>query len=246
VSERFDWNACHRQLRELIVDVIDGAILKRRVAGRPDGVVVLAEGLAYKLGDKEELEALLGREVPLDAAGHPRLAEVDLAKLIKNGLEERFKRRNTPITLVDLELGYELRSADPTPFDMSYCRSLGYFAVRMIQDESVPNGVMAAIVNGNLQPFQLSEMADPVTNRTRTRVVDVCSDMYRVARAYMIRLESSDLEKPGMLAALAAEAKMTPSAFRQHYRRAATRLPDGLPPDEPASAQAEPVGTSGE
>ena len=241
IPEEFE----HRSKFQHILDVIDGAMLKRRVAGRPDGVVVLAEGLAYKLGDKEELEALLGREVPLDAAGHPRLSEVDLAKLIKNGLTERFKQRRTPITMVDLELGYELRSADPTPFDMAYCRSLGYFSVRLMQDENVPNGVMAAIVNGNLQPFQLVDMADPETNRTRTRVVDVRSDMYRVARAYMIRLETSDLENPGMLAALAAEAKMSPSEFREHYRRAATRLPEGLPA-ETRKTDAETVGSAAE
>src|SRR5262245_18650438 len=39
-----------------VLDVIEGAILKRRIMGRPDGVAIVAEGLTYKLGDKEELE----------------------------------------------------------------------------------------------------------------------------------------------------------------------------------------------
>src|SRR5690606_34332203 len=121
-----------------ILDVIEGAILKRRVLGRPDGVIIAAEGLAYKLGDKAELEAMLGREGPLDAAGRPRLAEVDLAKMIKGGLEQRFRARGQDITLVDLELGYELRSADPTPHDMAYCRSLGYFSVHILLDPQAP------------------------------------------------------------------------------------------------------------
>lgn len=218
-----------------ILDVIEGAILKRRVLGRPDGVIIVAEGLAYKLGDKAELEAMLGREVPLDAAGHPRLAEVDLAKMIKSGLEQRFRARGQDITLVDLELGYELRSADPTPHDMAYCRSLGYFSVHILLDPQAPEGVMAAMVNGNLQLIRLEDMIDPETNRTRTRVVDICSDMYRVARAYMIRLERGDLDDPHMLARLAAEACMTPEAFRRRFARAATRRPEGLPhppPDE--------------
>lgn len=213
-----------------ILDVIDGAILKRRVSGRTDGVVVMAEGLAYVLGDKEELETLLGREVPVDAAGHPRLSEVDLARFVKAGLQERFRRRGEAIDLVDHELGYELRSADPTPFDMAYCRSLGYFSVHLLLDAKTPNGVMASLVNGNLQPIALHDMIDPLTNRTRTRVVDTTSDMYRVARAYMIRLEKDDLENPTMLAKLAKEAKLTPEEFRQQYRRAATRRADGLPP----------------
>ena len=212
-----------------ILDVVEGAILKRRILGKPDGVVVMAEGLAYVLGDTRELEALLGREVPLDAAGHPRLSEVNLAALVKAGVQERFKKRGDNVDLVDHELGYELRSADPTPFDMSYCRSLGYFSVQLLLDPNTTSGVMASLVNGNLQPIALHDMIDPKTNRTQTRVVDITSDMYRVARAYMIRLENADLDNPTMLAKLAAEARMTPEAFRHQFQRAATRRVDGLP-----------------
>ena len=66
-------------------------------------------------------------------------------------------------------------------------------------------------------------MIDAKTNRTRTRVVDVNSDMYRVARAYMIRLEKEDLLNPEKLSRLAQEAKMSPEDFQQEFQRAATR-----------------------
>jgi 6-phosphofructokinase 1 len=239
IPEEFETDTKFRS----ILDVIEGAILKRRALGRSDGVVVMAEGLAYVLGDKEELQALLGREVPLDAAGHPRLSEVNLVRLVKAGVQERFQRRGDPIDLVDHELGYELRSAAPTPFDMSYCRSLGYFSIQLLLDPSAPNGVMATLVNGNLEPIALHDMIDPVTNRTRTRVVDTTSDMYRVARAYMIRLETSDLENPAMVDKLAAEAKLAPEAFRDKFRRAATRRTEGLP-DVTASPRDELVSTA--
>lgn len=207
-----------------IIDVIDAAILKRRVQGRPDGVALVAEGLAYKLGDREELEALLGREVPLDAAGHPRLSEVDLARLIKHALERRFRDRGQKITIIDHKLGYELRSADPSPFDMGYCRSLGYFCIQLLCEGKTQ--VMASVVNGNLEPIHFHDMIDPGTNRTRTRTVSLQSDSYRVARAYQIRLERSDLENPEVLAKLAAEARTTPQEFRERYERAATRRED--------------------
>lgn len=225
IPEEFDDNTKFQH----ILDVLDGAILKRRVLGRPHGVAVIAEGLAYKLGDKEELEALLGREIPLDAAGHMRLAEVDLARLIKDRLTALYKERGHDLTVQDLEIGYELRSADPTPFDMGYCRSLGYFGIQLLLDDSAPKGAMAAIVNGNLEALDLHEMADPETNRTQTRVVDIRSDVYRIARAYMIRLEKTDLENPEMLSRLAAEARMSPEGFRKRFARAATRLSEGLP-----------------
>ncbi|MFQ5807814.1 MAG: 6-phosphofructokinase [Phycisphaerae bacterium] len=212
-----------------IVDVVEGAILKRRVMGRTDGVAILAEGLAYRLGDVAELERLLGHTVPTDAAGHPRLAEVDLARLVKNEVERRFRERGQKITLVDHELGYELRCADPTPRDMLYCRSLGYFAVQLLMQDTVAPGVLVTIVNGNLNPIDLHDLIDPKTNRIAVRTVNIRSDMYRVARAFMIRLERSDLEDPAALGKLAAEANMAPKEFAKRYGRAATRLVDGLP-----------------
>lgn len=214
-----------------IVDVLECSILKRKAMGRSDGVAIIAEGLAYKLGDRAELERILGKTVPVDAAGHPRLADVPIGDLLRSEIESRFKQRGQSLTLVTHESGYELRSADPTPFDMSYCRSLGYYAIRLFlsDDPRHRQGVMVSLVNGNMNPMLFSDMIDPATNRTKIRRVDVRSDQYRVARAYMIRLERSDLENPDTLARLAAEAKMTSDEFRSRYERAATRIVDGLP-----------------
>jgi len=215
-----------------IADVLEGAMLKRRVMGRPDGVALLAEGLAYQLGDREELERLLGHEVPLDAVGHLRLSEVQLAELLRTELQNRFTARGQSVSLVAHELGYELRSADPTPYDMSYCRSLGYFSIQLLlTDYDAPSAVMVSLVNGNLQAIDMHDMIDPQTNRTRIRTVDVQSDVYRVARAYMIRLERADLENPAMLKSLAAQAKLSPEEFCKRFERAATRLIDGVPAD---------------
>ncbi len=211
---------------QTIADVVEGAVLKRRVAGREDGVAVLAEGLAYRLGDLDELERLLGREVPLDAFGHPRLAEVPVLELLKTELQARFKARGERLPLVSHNIGYELRSADPTPHDMAYCRALGYHSIRLFTDDAYQGGAMVALVNGNLEAVNFHDIIDPQTNRTQTRVVDITSDEYMVGRAYQIRLERSDLENPAMLARLASEAQMSPVDFKERYQRAATRLPD--------------------
>jgi len=218
-----------------IADVVEGAILKRRVMGRPDGVAIVAEGLAYRLGDIEELGKVLGRPVPTDAAGHPRLSEVDLARLIKKEIERRFEERGQKITLVDHELGYELRCADPTPRDMQYCRSLGYFAVQLLLQDNVAPGVLVTIVNGNLHPIDLHDLIDPKTNRIAVRTVNTNSDTYRVARAFQIRLEESDLQNPVMLAKLATEAKMAPKEFAERFSRAAR--PIHLAKTEPAETK---------
>jgi 6-phosphofructokinase 1 len=215
---------------QAVVDVLEGSVLKRAVLGRCDGVAVVAEGLAYRLGDREELGRLLGHEVPVDAAGHLRLSEVPLLELIKKELQGRFKARGETLPLVTHNLGYELRSADPTPHDMAYCRALGFHSIRLFVDPSQRvAGVIVALVNGNLATVDFNDIIDPVTNRTKTRLVDTRSDEYTVGRAYQIRLERSDLENSVTLAKLATAAHMSPADFKQRYERAATRLHD-LPP----------------
>ena len=222
-----------------IVDVIEAAILKRRVMGRPDGVALIAEGLAYRLGDRAELERLLGREVPMDAAGHPRLAEVPLNEMLRRELQARFKARGENLPLVQHTIGYELRSADPTPNDMSYCRSLGYHSIRLFEDvgKKPGAGYIVSLVNDNLVALDLQELIDPHTNRIRTRLVDVRSDRYMVARAYQIRLERADLEDPVLVAKLAVEAHMSPAEFKERYARAATRIAELDSPEPLPAAQ---------
>ena len=209
-----------------IADVLDGSIIKRRAMGRTDGVAIVAEGLAYRFGDREELERLLGKKVPLDAAGHLRLAEVPLARMLCDELNRRLADRGDRATIIPQTIGYMLRCAPPTPLDMAYCRELGNGALRLLLNPQIDirGGVMVTIQGNNLVPVYFAEMIDAKTNRTRIRTVDVTSDSYQVARAYMIRLEEQDLENPVMLAKLATAAKMSETDFKEKYRRAATRL----------------------
>ncbi len=216
-------------LRE-VADVIEGAMLKRKTMGRDDGVAVIAEGIAYKLGDRDELSRLLGKEVPVDAHGHPRLSEVPLARLLKDELARRFHARGESVTLVPHTLGYELRCAAPTTHDMGYTRDLGHGGVQLLLDSTrdLPNGVMVTLQADNLVPVPFESMVDPVTHRTRIRQVDLSSYSYSVARAYMIRLERADLESPSTLAALAAVAKTTPDEFRKRFEHVVSRAQRGL------------------
>jgi 6-phosphofructokinase len=205
-------------LRE-VADIIETSMFKRQVMGRSYGVAVLAEGIAYKLGDREELSRMLGREVPVDAAGHPRLAEVPLAGLLKDELLRRAAERGAKPTIVSHMLGYELRCARPVTSDLAYTRDLGHGGVRLLLDtkRDLPPGAMATIQDGELVPVPFDQMVDPATNRTRIRQVDLQSYSYNVARAYMIRLEREDLENPAMLHALATEAKLSPHDFRTRF-----------------------------
>ncbi len=203
-----------------VCDVLEGAILKRRVLGRKDGVAVIAEGIGEKL-DPEELAKIPGVEVEYDPHGHIRLAEIPLATILKREIQRRFAERGEKMTIVDVTLGYELRCAPPIPFDIDYTRTLGYGAVKFLlsepENEKLQLGGMVCLDSGRIRVLPFDELRDPVTGRTRIRLVDIHSEHYRVAREYMIRLERSDLESPQMLAKLAEAAKMTPEQFKAKF-----------------------------
>ena len=195
-----------------LVDTLMGAVIKRRSMGRNDGVAVLAEGLAEYLSP-EDFGGL--EHVERDEHGHVRLAEVALGDVIKRAVEQALKEFGITTTLVTKEIGYELRCADPIPFDMEYTRDLGYCAARFLLDGG--SAAMVSIQNGRFVPIPFESILDPLTGRTRVRMVDVTSESYQIARGYMIRLSADDFERPEEMARHAALIKMTPETFRTRF-----------------------------
>ncbi len=126
-----------------ICDIVEGAIIKRRASGRAFGVAVLAEGLIEKLDPKELAEL---QDVERDEHGHIRFAEVDLARKVKAEVQGRLSGRGIKVTITHKNVGYELRCADPIPFDAEYCRDLGYGAIRFLCAGG--NGAMVSIQGG--------------------------------------------------------------------------------------------------
>jgi 6-phosphofructokinase 1 len=195
-----------------ICDIVEGAIIKRRATGRPFGVVVLAEGLIDKL-DPAELAEL--EDVERDDHGHVRFAEVDLARKVKAEVQGRLSQRGLRVTITDKNLGYELRCADPISFDAEYCRDLGFSAVRFLVGGG--SAAMVTIQGGRLVPIPFDDLRDPDTGKTKIRLVNVSSEAFRVARAYMIRLEADDFAHAEWVDRLAAAANLKPGDFRQRF-----------------------------
>jgi 6-phosphofructokinase len=194
---------------ERVVDILDGAIVKRRAQGRHHGVALLSEGIADGLDP-----ATLGN-VERDSYGNVRLSELDLGRLLKGRVTASLADRGLKTTIVAKDLGYELRCAPPGGFDIQYCRSLGYWATRFLLEGGT--GAMVTIQGGKLIPLRFGEMIDPATGRIRVRMVDLRSEMYQTLYAYMIRLKPEDLADPAQLRALAAAANMGEAAFRERF-----------------------------
>ncbi len=208
-----------------LADIILGAIYKRAGEGSHYGVVVLAEGLIGAIGEKQLLAAMesggpIGRygKVTRDPHGHLRLGEIEFGRMIKDLLTERLEQQGARTTLIDKDLGYELRSADPIPFDAEYTRDLGYGAVKFLRSDLAEEyGAIISFVEGRMLPLPFAEMLNPETKRMRVRKVDVDGEGYECARRYMIRLERRDFSEPQRLARIAAAAGMSPEKFRERF-----------------------------
>jgi ATP-dependent phosphofructokinase / diphosphate-dependent phosphofructokinase len=195
-----------------IVDTLTGSIIKRLSYGRRDGVAVIAEGvvLGIKPEDLAQLDA-----AERDAHGHIRIDEVSLGEILKTQVTARLRELGIKATIAAKNIGYELRCADPIPFDMEYTRDLGYCAAGYLL--AGEGSSMISIQGGRFVPIPFDNMIDPDTGRTRVRSVDVSSTRYAIARRYMIRLRKEDFDDPHDVAKLAATARLGLDAFREQF-----------------------------
>jgi 6-phosphofructokinase 1 len=209
-----------------LCEIIVGSIIKRRASGSHYGVVVLAEGLLEAM-DPETVKAAVNSgksgyygRIELDEHGHLRMAEIEFGHMIKDLLTQKLKALGLDVAFVQKDIGYELRCADPIPFDAEYTRDLGYSAVKyVLSDAAAQTGAVVSFVEGKMRPLPFDEMLDPKTGKMKLRRVNVDGEVYECARRYMIRLERADFEDPHRLAKLAAVVKLTPDEFKARFGR---------------------------
>jgi 6-phosphofructokinase 1 len=213
-----------RPTLEEICDIIIGSIIKRAARGIVYGVAILAEGLIEAIGsaglEAAMSAAQLGRygTVARDPHGHLRLGEIEFGRMVKDLLEQRLEPLGVKTAFIDKDLGYELRCADPIPFDAEYTRDLGYAAVKFLRSDAARQyGAIISFVEGRMVPLPFDKMINPETRRMKPRKVDVDAEGYECARRYMIRLEQSDFDNPEQLARLAAVCHLTPEQFRERF-----------------------------
>ncbi len=215
---------------KVMVDTLVGAVVKRLAYGRQDGVAVLAEGLVEILPENDLKDLAV---VERDAHDHIRIAEINFGDIIKHEVQKRLTELGIKATLVPKNIGYEVRCADPIPFDMEYTRDLGYCAARYIIDGGTE--ALVSIQDGRFRPIPFGDMMDPSSGRMRVRMVDIESDRYKIARSYMLRLKQDDFDDPHELARLASAAHVTPDEFKRQFR--------GLVQSEPSPMSLHRIST---
>jgi ATP-dependent phosphofructokinase / diphosphate-dependent phosphofructokinase len=196
-----------------IADTLLGSIIKRLSYGRRDGVAVIAEGLVLEL-DPDDLAQL--KDVERDAHGHVRIDEVNIGEILKLEVQQRLRTLGVKTTIAAKNIGYELRCADPIPFDMEYTRDLGYCAAKSLLAGG--NAVMISLQGGHFVPVPFAQMIDARTGRTKVRLVNIHSERYAIARRYMIRLRRDDFDAPPEhLPKLAGTVGMSVDDFRREF-----------------------------
>ncbi|MBN2529536.1 MAG: 6-phosphofructokinase [Deltaproteobacteria bacterium] len=194
-----------------LCDILEGAIIKRRLLGKDYGVAVLSEGIIESIDQTD----LLQNEVERDAHGNIRYAEIALAEMLKDSLRKRLKARGIDCTLVKKDIGYELRCQPPNSFDMDYTQNLGFIATRFLL--SGGTGAMITVRDGRPWGIPFETILDPASGRIKTRRVSIESAYYRMCREYMVRLDRSDFLDQKRLSRLARVASCTQEEFQKQF-----------------------------
>jgi 6-phosphofructokinase 1 len=195
---------------------------------------MIAEGVVLD-ADPNDLAAL--HEVERDAHGNLRIAEVNIGEILKAQVASRLRDLGVKGTLVAKNIGYELRCADPIPYDMEYTRDLGYCAVKFLLASG--NASMISMQGGHFVPIPFASLLDSETGRARIRLVDIKSTRYAIARRYMIRLRRDDFEDPHALAKFAATVGISIEEFRKQFEYLVGYEPPPLVMDSAGEANAE-------
>ena len=206
-----EWGGREIRLQEL-VDILVTTMLMRLLEGKPYGVALLAEGILESLSH-EDLLAL--DNVERDEHGHIRLAEVNFLDILKKELEKELKNLGIHIQVTKHVMGYELRCAPPSAYDIEYTRMLGEAAVDFLVDGG--SNAIITIQSNQVVPIPYDEMIDRKTGRTVVRMVDLNSFRYTSAYKSMTRLKPEHAQNEDLLKRLAELTKLSLPEFKARY-----------------------------
>ena len=192
-------------------DILTGSIIKRLSMGKDYGVAVIAEGVAEKF-DPEELSKCENVEKD-EVTGKTRLSDIQLGRVLKDLVRKNLQDMDISAPIVSMNIGYELRAANPIPYDIEYTRNLGYGAIRFLLKGGT--GSMIVVYEGRIIPVSFTEMLD-INGASKIRKVNIHSEIYEVARKYMIRIEKEDFEGD-RLRRIASAANLKPEEFKSKF-----------------------------
>jgi ATP-dependent phosphofructokinase / diphosphate-dependent phosphofructokinase len=188
---------------KLLLDILEGSIIKRLAYNKPYGVAILAEGLSLKLEN-------------LNLQNYHSISEFPLAELLANEIENRLKKRNINIRIIPQNIGYVLRNAHPIAFDVSYTITLGYGAVKFLLSDNNIHCAVITLRGEKIEPIDINEFIKD--DKVKIRYVDLKGEVYESAYHYMIRLKKEDFENEEFLLKLCDVSKMEKEEFIKNFK----------------------------
>ncbi len=162
---------------DAVADIVQLGIENRAAEGQGWGLVVFGEGILERLAP-EELKSIA--QLELDEHGNPRMSEIDLGKAVV----QRLETRGSSTKFVTKLIGYELRGADPVPFDVAYTGQLGAGAVAFLA-EGEGNGIIT-VQGGAPVPLRFEDLVQS-DGRIPVRRVDPAGDAWKASLARQAR-----------------------------------------------------------
>jgi 6-phosphofructokinase 1 len=154
---------------------VAGLMLEREAAGKRYGIVCVAEGLAALLA---------GDETAVDGSGYSTLGAAHVGDLVAHAVERAYEREaGKPVRVRSKQIGYEARCAEPVAFDILLGSQLGVGAFRALAELGRSGHMVSVRDQFELVYLPFADLVDPVTLRTRIRLIARDSDFYRLARA---------------------------------------------------------------
>jgi ATP-dependent phosphofructokinase / diphosphate-dependent phosphofructokinase len=164
-----------------IVDTIFQCMKKRYTIGKAYGLVIVAEGILDCIDPKSN--SML-QDCARDELGRIRYSQIEVSDVLLPAIRERVKNDGLDLKIIPKNIGYELRCHNPVSFDIEYTKFLGYGAVRLLREGH--SGVMVTRDFDNIGFEQLEGMIGS-NGLIKSRNVDLNSDLYKVARSFMMR-----------------------------------------------------------
>ncbi|MCU0846669.1 MAG: 6-phosphofructokinase [Spirochaetes bacterium] len=156
---------------EGIVEKITEVIISRENDKKPYGVIAISEGLVDKL--PQEMKPKI-----TDRHGNIIYSEAKISTMIADLVKEKYKEKTgLGIKITPKQIGYEIRSAHPTAFDVVMGCMLGYGAAKFYEENNF--GVMVSVTdNFDVKTVPFTDLIDKETMLTRLRDVPSGSDFF--------------------------------------------------------------------
>lgn len=206
-----EWEGRRIRLQE-VVDILLTSLLMRLADNKPYGVALVAEGVIEEI-EPDDLEDL--KTVERDAHGHIRLSEINFSDIVKRTLRDQLKELGVDVSIVNIDLGYEMRCAPPIAYDIDYTRSLGEAAVDFLLEGGTD--AIIALADDRVIPIPFEQMMDPETGRTQVRKVRIDSFAYQSSLKFQIRIKPQHANDEAFWERLAAQTNLTVEQFKARF-----------------------------